>query len=123
MQKSVVIAVIKVENDGKAKAEGDPEGEDLLGEGQEGGEKEKEMRKEFLLPQRGLQRRFAFWSEEARSSVQGTLQSVYREPRQSAISEKVPAHIEAVDDRTAEEKKLVDFIVKLQGSEEHLVVL
>ncbi|CAM4635004.1 unnamed protein product [Leuciscus chuanchicus] len=67
-------------------------------------------------------KRFAFWTDEARSLVQGTLQPVYRVPRQSAISEKVPAHIEAVENRTAEEKRLVDFIVKLQGSEEHLVV-
>ncbi|XP_051970533.1 PWWP domain-containing DNA repair factor 3A-like [Xyrauchen texanus] len=65
--------------------------------------------------------RFAFWTDEARSLVQGTLQPVYIVPRQKAISEKVPAHIEAVNVRTAEEKKLVDFIVKLQGSEEHLV--
>jgi len=67
--------------------------------------------------------RFAFWTDEARSLLQGTLQPVYRVPRQKTISEKVPAHIEAVNVRTAEERKLVDFIVKLQGSEEHLVVL
>ncbi|XP_077067625.1 PWWP domain-containing DNA repair factor 3A-like isoform X2 [Siphateles boraxobius] len=69
----------------------------------------------------GHGQRFAFWTDEARSFVQGTLQPVYRVPRQKAISEKVPAHIEAVNARTAEEKRLVDFIVTLQGSEEHLV--
>lgn len=76
----------------------------------------------FLMSERHGQR-FAFWTDEARSLVQGTLQPVYRVPRQSAVSEKVPVHIESVDDRTTEEKRLVDFIVKLQGSEEHLVVL
>lgn len=69
----------------------------------------------------GHGQRFAFWTDEARSLVQGTLQPVYRVPRQSAVSEKVPVHIESVDHRTTEEKRLVDFIVKLQGSEEHLV--
>lgn len=76
----------------------------------------------FLMFERHGQR-FAFWTDEARSLVQGSLQPVYRVPRQKAVSEKVPAHIEAVNDRTAEEKKIVDFIVKSQGSEEHLVVL
>ncbi|XP_067285444.1 PWWP domain-containing DNA repair factor 3B [Pseudorasbora parva] len=69
----------------------------------------------------GHGQRFAFWTDEARSLLQGTLPPVYRVPRQSAISVKVPAHIKAADDRTAEETRLVDFIVKSQGSEEHLV--
>ncbi|XP_026058982.1 uncharacterized protein LOC113043684 [Carassius auratus] len=68
-----------------------------------------------------FQERFAFWTDEARSLVQGALQPVSRVPRLSAVSEKVPVHIESVDHRTTEEKRLVDFIGELQGSEEHLV--
>ncbi len=40
---------------------------------------------------------------------------------QSTLSEEI--HIQAFDDRTAEEKRPVDFTVKLLGSEERLVVL
>ncbi|XP_073672325.1 PWWP domain-containing DNA repair factor 3A-like [Paramisgurnus dabryanus] len=69
----------------------------------------------------GHGQRFAFWTDEARSLVQGTLQPVYRVPRSKAVSKNVPVHIKAVSDRTTEEKRLVDFIVKLQGSEEHLL--
>ncbi|XP_077092035.1 uncharacterized protein LOC143744406 [Siphateles boraxobius] len=54
--------------------------------------------------------RFAFWTDEARSLLQGTLQPVFRVPRKRAITEEIPAHMQAVFDRTAEEKRLVDFI-------------
>ncbi|KAL0149466.1 hypothetical protein M9458_055254, partial [Cirrhinus mrigala] len=57
----------------------------------------------------------------ARNLLQGILQPVYRVPRQCAISEEIPLHIEAVDVHTTEEKRLVELIVKLQGSEQHLV--
>ncbi|XP_051534434.1 PWWP domain-containing DNA repair factor 3B-like [Myxocyprinus asiaticus] len=65
----------------------------------------------------GHGQRFAFWTDEARSLLQGTLQPVFRVPRQSAITEEVPVHMQAV----IEEKKLVDFIVQSQGAEQHLV--
>ncbi len=67
--------------------------------------------------------RFAFWTDEARSLLQGTLQPIFRVPRKRAITEEIPAHMQAVFDRTAEEKRLVDFIVQSPGAEQHLVVL
>ncbi len=67
--------------------------------------------------------RFAFWTDEARSLIQGTLQPIFRVPSKRAIPEEIPAHMQAVFDRTAEEKRLVDFIVQSPGAEQHLVVL
>ena len=40
-----------------------------------------------------------------------------------AIAEEVPDHMQAVFNHTAEETRLVDFIVQSQGDEQHLVVL
>ena len=68
-------------------------------------------------------KRFAFWTDEARSLLQGTLQPVFRVPRKTATTEEVPVHMQAVIDRTAEEKRIVDFMVQSQGAEQHLVVL
>lgn len=48
-------------------------------------------------------------------------QPIFRVPRKCAITEKIPAHMQAVFDRTAEEKRLVDFIVHSPGAEQHLV--
>lgn len=67
--------------------------------------------------------RFAFWTDEAKSLLEGTLGPVFRVPRQRAVTEKVPLHIQAVTDRTKGEKTLVDFIVHSQGAEQHVVVL
>nr|XP_055075291.1 PWWP domain-containing DNA repair factor 3B-like isoform X2 [Misgurnus anguillicaudatus] len=64
----------------------------------------------------GHGQRFAFWTDEARSLLQGTLQPIYRMPRKRAITEEIP-----VFDRTAEEKRLVDYIVQSPGDEQHLV--
>ncbi len=61
--------------------------------------------------------RFAFWTDEARSLLQGTLQPIFRVPRKRAITEEIPAHMQAVFDRTAEEK------IQSPGAEQHLVVL
>lgn len=69
----------------------------------------------------GYGQRFAFWTDEARSLLQGTFQPIFREPRKRAITEEIPAHMQAVFDRTAEEKRLVDFIVQSPGAEQHLV--
>ncbi|XP_073714361.1 PWWP domain-containing DNA repair factor 3B [Misgurnus anguillicaudatus] len=69
----------------------------------------------------GHGQRFAFWTDEARSLLQGTLQPIYRMPRKRAITEEIPVHMQAVFDRTAEEKRLVDYIVQSPGAEQHLV--
>lgn len=37
--------------------------------------------------------RFAFWTDEARSLLQGTFQPIFREPRKRAITEEIPAHM------------------------------
>ncbi|KAL0963266.1 hypothetical protein UPYG_G00351900 [Umbra pygmaea] len=69
----------------------------------------------------GHGQRFAFWTDEARRLLQGQLDPVYRVPRRRGLTEYRPLHMQAVTDRTAEEKRLVDFIVQSKGAEQHLV--
>ncbi|KAL0970147.1 hypothetical protein UPYG_G00237790 [Umbra pygmaea] len=69
----------------------------------------------------GHGQRFAFWTDEDRRLLQGQLDPVYRVPRRRGITEYRPLHMQAVTDRTAEEKRLVDFIVQSKGAEQHLV--
>ncbi|KAL0970011.1 hypothetical protein UPYG_G00235900 [Umbra pygmaea] len=69
----------------------------------------------------GHGQRFAFWTDEDRRLLQGQLDPVYRVPRRRGITEYCPLHMQAVTDRTAEEKRLVDFIVQSKGAEQHLV--
>ncbi|KAL0984599.1 hypothetical protein UPYG_G00143780 [Umbra pygmaea] len=57
----------------------------------------------------GHGQRFAFWTDEDRRLLQGQLDPVYRVPRRRGITEYRPLHMQAVTDRTAEEKRLVDF--------------
>ncbi|KAL0967033.1 hypothetical protein UPYG_G00303710 [Umbra pygmaea] len=65
--------------------------------------------------------RFAFWTDEDRRLLQGQLDPVYRVRGRRGITEYRPLHMQAVTDRTAEEKRLVDFIVQSKGAEQHLV--
>ncbi|XP_054865553.1 PWWP domain-containing DNA repair factor 3B-like [Amphiprion ocellaris] len=65
--------------------------------------------------------RFAFWTDEARILLQGTLKPVYTVPRRGAVTDEVPLHMQAVTERTAKETRLVDFIIQSKGAEQHLV--
>ncbi|KAJ8358658.1 hypothetical protein SKAU_G00151830 [Synaphobranchus kaupii] len=67
----------------------------------------------------GHGQRFAYWTDEASSLLEGTLQPLFRVSR--AISEEVSPHMQAVANRTAEQKKLVDFVVEAQGAQQHLL--
>ncbi|KAL7402326.1 hypothetical protein ABVT39_013218 [Epinephelus coioides] len=65
--------------------------------------------------------RFTFWTNEAKSLLEGALEPVFRVPRWRTITDEVPLHLQAVTDCTEGEKTLVDFIINSQGAEQHLV--
>ncbi|KAG9269357.1 PWWP domain-containing protein MUM1L1-like isoform X1 [Astyanax mexicanus] len=69
----------------------------------------------------GHGQRFAFWTDEARKLLKGIILPVYRVAKKRAITEEVPVHVQAVADRDEEEKRLVDFIVRSHGAEQHLL--
>ncbi|XP_048059636.1 PWWP domain-containing DNA repair factor 3B-like isoform X2 [Megalobrama amblycephala] len=67
----------------------------------------------------GYGRRFAFWTEEARSVLEGKTLPLFRVERRTTSN--VPAHVQAVQDRDRTDKRLVDFILTSKSAEQHLV--
>lgn len=66
-------------------------------------------------------RRFAFWTEEARSVLEGKTLPLFRVERRTTSN--LPAHVQAVQDRDRNEKRLVDLILTSKSAEQHLVVM
>ncbi len=68
--------------------------------------------------------RFAFWTDEARSLLQGTLQPIFRVPREARHHRgNYSPHSGCLWSHCKREKRLVDFIVQSSGAEQHLVAL
>ncbi|XP_049340633.1 uncharacterized protein LOC125804900 isoform X2 [Astyanax mexicanus] len=68
----------------------------------------------------GHGQRFAFWTDKASRLLQGTLQPLFRVSR--SITSDIPPHVQTMVNRTAQEKKLVDFAVQDHGVRQHLLV-
>ncbi|XP_058603617.1 PWWP domain-containing DNA repair factor 4-like isoform X2 [Onychostoma macrolepis] len=64
-------------------------------------------------------RRFAFWTEEARSVLEGKTLPLFRVERRTTSN--LPTHVQAVQERDRNEKKLVDLILTSKSAEQHLV--
>ncbi|KAG9275225.1 hypothetical protein AMEX_G9711 [Astyanax mexicanus] len=67
----------------------------------------------------GHGQRFAFWTDKASRLLQGTLQPLFRVSR--SITSDIPPHVQTMVNRTAQEKKLVDFAVQDHGVRQHLL--
>ncbi|XP_049334197.1 uncharacterized protein LOC125801467 isoform X2 [Astyanax mexicanus] len=67
----------------------------------------------------GHGQRFAFWTDKASRLLQGTLRPLFRVSR--SITSDIPPHVQTMVNRTAQEKKLVDFAVQDHGVRQHLL--
>ncbi|XP_073804049.1 PWWP domain-containing DNA repair factor 4-like [Danio rerio] len=67
----------------------------------------------------GYGHRFAFWTEAARSVLDGKILLLFRVKRKTTSN--LPAHVQAVQDRERNDKRLVDLIITSKSAEKHLV--